>query len=155
MLLRQLKEAGVELVLATDAGTGRMGLVPGFSLHQELRLLTRNGFTPYEAIKTATVNAAAVVKRMTGQVDFGRIEVGKRADLILTNGNPLDAVENITNPRGVMASGRWYDRQMLQKMLEPPYPGERAHSSCLQTRRTPHRLCRHPHWKAVFRKLAR
>ena len=122
MLLHQLKEAGVPLILATDAGTGWMGLVPGFSLHEELRVLTQNGFTPYEAIKTATVNAANIVKNMIGTGDFGTIEVGKRADLLLIDGNPFDDIEVLSSPQGVMASGRWYDKAELQRMITPGIP---------------------------------
>ncbi len=118
MLLHHLKKAGVHLILATDAGTGRMGLVPGFSIHDELRILTENGFTPYEAIKTGTINAAIVVEEMNANGDFGTIEIGKRADLILINDNPLEDVANIKNILGVMASGRWYDKAMLQKFID-------------------------------------
>ena len=49
--------------------------------------------------------------------DFGTIEIGKKADLILINGNPLEDVDNIRKILGVMASGRWYDKIMIQKML--------------------------------------
>ena len=118
ILLKYLKEADVLLVLGTDAGTGWMGLVPGFSIHDELRILTENGFTPYEAIKTGTVNAAIVVEEMNGNGDFGTIEIDKRADLILVNDNPLEDVANIKNILGVMASGRWYDKTMLQKFFD-------------------------------------
>ena len=52
-----LHRAGVPLILGTDAGTGLLGLVPGFALHDELRILTENGLTPYEAIAAGTVNA--------------------------------------------------------------------------------------------------
>ena len=118
ILLKYLKEAEVFFVLGTDAGTGWMGLVPGFSIHDELRILTENGFTPYEAIKTGTVNAAIVVEKMNGNGDFGTIEIGKRADLILVKDNPLEDVANIKNILGVMASGRWYNKTMLQKFID-------------------------------------
>jgi imidazolonepropionase-like amidohydrolase len=118
ILLKYLKEAEVLFVLGTDAGTGWMGLVPGFSIHDELRILTENGFTPYEAIKTGTVNAAIVVEEMNGNGDFGTIEIGKRADLILVEDNPLEDVANIKNILGVMASGRWYNKTMLQKFID-------------------------------------
>lgn len=118
ILLKYLKEAEVLFVLGTDAGTGWMGLVPGFSIYDELRILTENGFTPYEAIKTGTVNAAIVVEEMNGNGDFGTIEIGKRADLILVEDNPLEDVANIKNIIGVMASGRWYNKTMLQKFID-------------------------------------
>lgn len=116
-LLDELHRVGVRLLLSTDAGTATMGIVPGFSIHDELRILVENGFTPYEAIATGTVNASKVVEAMMGEDDFGTIEVGKRADLILVNGNPLEDVTNIKNLLGVMAAGRWYSRQTLEDMV--------------------------------------
>jgi hypothetical protein len=118
MLLDELHRSGVRLLLSTDAGTATMGIVPGFSIHDELRILIDNGFTPYEAIAAGTVNASKVVEAMIGKDDFGTIEVGKRADLILVNGNPLEDVTNIKNPLGVMAAGRWYSRQKLADFVD-------------------------------------
>jgi imidazolonepropionase-like amidohydrolase len=116
--LQGLHDAGVLLLLGTDSGTGGMGIVPGYSIHDELRILVENGLSPYEAIATGTVNAATVVKRMTGDGNFGTIEVGKRADLILVRGNPLVDVKHIRDPLGVMAAGRWYPEEMLGKLIE-------------------------------------
>lgn len=113
MILADLHQAGVTLLLSTDAGTDTMGLVPGISIHEELRILTENGFTPFEAIATGTINASRVIEKMTGKGDFGTIEVGKRADLLLVKGNPLEDVANIKALGGVMASGRWYPEDKL------------------------------------------
>ena len=118
-LLAGLREAGIVLLLGTDSGTGGMGIVPGYSIHDEMRILVDNGFSPYEAIAAGTVNAAAVVERMTGDGKFGTIEEGKRADLILVRGNPLEDVTTIEEPLGVMAAGRWYSRETLAEMTEP------------------------------------
>jgi imidazolonepropionase-like amidohydrolase len=117
VLLGELARAGVRLVLGTDSGSGAMGIGPGFSIRAELRILTRNGLSPYQAIATGTVTASQVAAAMTGRDEFGTIEAGKRADLILLDRNPLDAVENIEDPRGVMARGRWYSRSRLQEMM--------------------------------------
>jgi hypothetical protein len=116
-LLGELARAGVRLVLGTDSGSGAMGIGPGFSIRAELQILTRNGLSPYQAIATGTVTASQVAAAMTGRDEFGTIEAGKRADLILLDRNPLDAVENIEDPRGVMARGRWYSRSRLQEMM--------------------------------------
>jgi len=117
LILKYLKNQGAVLVLGTDSGTGGMGIPPGYSTHEELRILTENGYSPFEAIKTGTVNAAMVVEKMNGKGNFGTIEKGKRADLILIKENPLDDVANIKKILGVMASGRWYDKKMLKKLV--------------------------------------
>jgi hypothetical protein len=116
-ILASLHEAGVQLLLGTDA-LGGIGIVPGFSVHDELRILVENGFTPYEALLTGTVNAAKVVERMTGEGDFGTIEIGKRADLILVIRNPLEDISTVKNPLGVMASGRWFSAEQLSELIK-------------------------------------
>ena len=117
-ILKSRHDAGVLLLLGTDSGTGGMGIVPGYSIHDELRILIENGFSPYEALAIGTVNAAVVVERMTGDGDFGTIEVGKRADLILVRENPLEDVTTIKEPLGVMAIGRWYPKDLLDQMIQ-------------------------------------
>jgi hypothetical protein len=118
-LLTGLKSMGQPLLLSTDAGTGGMGIVPGFSLHDELEILVENGFTPYEAIAAGTSVASKVVGRMSGQDDFGTILPGKRADLLLLEQNPLENVTNTRKISGVMAAGRWYDQKALAAMISP------------------------------------
>jgi hypothetical protein len=120
-LLAGLREAGILLLLGTDSGTGGMGIVPGYSIHDELRILVENGFSPYEAIATGTVHAAVVAERMTGDGNFGTIEDGKRADLILVRDNPLEDITAIKEPLGVMAAGRWYSQEMLAEMIGPAH----------------------------------
>jgi imidazolonepropionase-like amidohydrolase len=120
-LLVGLRQAGILLLLGTDSGTGGMGIVPGYSIHDELRILVENGFSPYEAIATGTVNAAAVAERMTGDGKFGTIEEGNRADLILVQDNPLNDITTIKRPLGVMAAGRWYSQETLAGMIEPAH----------------------------------
>jgi imidazolonepropionase-like amidohydrolase len=94
-----------------------MGIVPGYSIHDELRILVENGFSPYEAIATGTVNASVVAEQMVGERDFGTVEVGKRADLLLVNENPLEDIDAIKDLRGVMAAGRWYSREEVDQMI--------------------------------------
>jgi len=117
-IMKGLHEGDVMLLLGTDSGTGGMGIVPGYSLHDELRILVENGFTPYEALRTGTVNAALVIKRMSGDGNFGAIEVGNRADLILVDGNPLEELGALRSPLGVMAAGRWFPAETLNLFLK-------------------------------------
>jgi hypothetical protein len=117
-ILNGLHDSGVLLLLGTDSGTGGIGIVPGYSIHDELCILVENGFTPYEALLAGTVNAAIVVERMTGEGDFGTVEVGNRADLILVGGNPLEDISIIREPLGVMAAGRWYPGETLAEMIK-------------------------------------
>ena len=116
LILAHLRQAGIPLILGTDASP-TLAVVPGFSIHDELRILTENGYSPYEAIATATVNAAQVIEAITGSRDCGTIEVGNRADLILVAGNPLEDLVHIREPLGVMAAGRWYSRETLERMI--------------------------------------
>jgi imidazolonepropionase-like amidohydrolase len=77
--------------------------VPGHSLHREIELYVRAGFTPMEAIQAATIVPARAMK-LDGE--SGTLEVGKRADLIIVDGNPLDDIRNIRKVRTVIANGR-------------------------------------------------
>jgi imidazolonepropionase-like amidohydrolase len=106
-----LHEAGVPLILATDV----LGaLVPGFSVHEELEYLVEAGLSPYEALRTGTVNVAAYLR----EPDAGTLEAGKRADFILVGGNPLRDIKAAADVRGVFVRGRWLPRAELEAMLQ-------------------------------------
>jgi imidazolonepropionase-like amidohydrolase len=118
ILAGEMKQNGVNLVLGTDVGPTYLSLVPGFSVHDELGILVENGFTPYEALLTSTKNASEVAARMTGRNEFGTIEVGKRADLILVESNPLVDLSCARKPLGVMAAGTWLPADTLAALLQ-------------------------------------
>jgi hypothetical protein len=87
---------------------------PGFSLHDELALLTEAGLTPMEAIQAATRNAADYL----GILDsFGTVEQGKTADLVVLDANPLDDIRNTRRIEGVMMGERYFPKASLDKML--------------------------------------
>jgi hypothetical protein len=112
-LVGMLHDAGAGLLLGTDAGNPFV--IAGWSAHEELANLVRSGLTPYEALRVATVNAA----RYLGEEEkWGTVTPGKRADLILVEGDPLDDVANVGRIAGVMVRGRWLPKAKLDAMLE-------------------------------------
>jgi imidazolonepropionase-like amidohydrolase len=112
-LTGKLHEAGGRILLGTD--TPNPFVVPGFSIHTELKNLVAAGLTPYEAIKAGTRDAAEFV----GQLDqWGTIAPGRRADLILVEANPLEDVANAAKRAGVMLRGQWFPEAELQQKIE-------------------------------------
>jgi imidazolonepropionase-like amidohydrolase len=109
-VVRRWHERGAGLLLGTDAYL----TVPGFSAIQELALFLRAGLTPYEALQTATINAARALHE---QDTVGTVDVGKRADLLLLQGNPLTDVANVRKLVGVTLRGRWLTQSELQSRL--------------------------------------
>ena len=104
--IRILHDAGVPLVAGTDEG------VPGFSVYRELELYVKAGFTPMEALRSATAIAA---KAMHADKALGTLEPGMRADLLVLERNPLDDISNVRSLRSVMKDGVLFDRSVLWK----------------------------------------
>jgi imidazolonepropionase-like amidohydrolase len=88
--------------------------MPGFSLHDELANFVEAGFTPMEALQTATSNPA---KFLGLESSFGSVETGQTADLVLLSANPLDDIHNTQKISAVIANGRLFDRAALDQML--------------------------------------
>ena len=116
-LVTALHDAGVRILAGSDAG-GYGGsvpfVIPGFSLHEELQNLVACGLSPLEAISAATRNAAETLGKLS---EFGTISVGKRADLLLTDANPLHDVTALKRLAGVMVRGEWLTAAQLQSSL--------------------------------------
>lgn len=112
LLARILRDAGVPLLAGTDAGV-RYAL-PGWSLHDELRLLVEVGLSPSEALRAATWEAA----RALGRVDeLGTIRPGYLADLVLLSANPLEDIGNTRHIEAVVLNGRWFGRANIDAVL--------------------------------------
>jgi imidazolonepropionase-like amidohydrolase len=103
-IIGALHRAGIPIVAGTDQ------VVPGHSLHREIELYVKSGFTPMEAIQAATLVPARVMKL---QNEVGTIEAGKRADLIILDRDPLDNIRNIRTAKTVITGGRMYDCAQL------------------------------------------
>ena len=108
-----MHEAGVLFLAGTDSAS--KFTLPGFALHEELQLLVKAGFSPMEALQTATLNPARYLGK---EKDSGTIETGKLADLVLIDANPLEDISNTAKIQAVIVDGRYLSRGDLDAMLK-------------------------------------
>lgn len=111
--VRRMNRAGALLLAGSD--TAVPPRIPGFSLHDELMALVDAGLTPLEALRTATVNPAKVLKN---ENDFGTIAPGKVADLVLLDGNSLEDIRNTRRIAAVVTGGKLLRRSDLDALLK-------------------------------------
>ncbi len=112
-VVNEMHRAGIPFLAGTDTPPG-VYIFPGFSLHEELQRFVAAGFTPMEALQTATLNPATFL----GMEDrLGTIKKGKLADLVLLDANPLDDIRNTQKIAAVIVNGRYFSRADLDKML--------------------------------------
>ncbi len=106
-LLLACQQSGVRILLGSDAP--QVFDVPGFSTHDELAYYVLAGLTPYQAIRTGTVN----VGEFLGIKDLGLIKPGAPADLILLSANPLQSIKATRMIEGVILNGKWLDKKSI------------------------------------------
>lgn len=112
-LVKAMHSAGVRFMAGSDGPDPFV--FPGFSLHDELDWLVKSGFTPLQALQSATLNPALFLAKVD---KYGVIEPGNVADLVLLDANPLDDIDNTRKIFGVVAGGKYHSRQALDSMLE-------------------------------------
>ncbi len=110
-LILELHKAGAGLLLGSDSP--QVFNVPGYAIHDELDVLVAAGLTPYEALRTGTVAVAEFLGTNTGS-----IAVGRDADLVLLDANPLENVRDARRVHGVILRGAWYSAARLRERLE-------------------------------------
>ena len=112
-LIYECNKNGVGLLLGSDAP--QVFNVPGFSIHHELQYLVDAGLTPYEALRTGTVNVATFYNRSN---DSGTIRIGNVSDLVLLSGNPLKDITQTTKIEGVMLGSKWMTKDYIASELK-------------------------------------
>jgi imidazolonepropionase-like amidohydrolase len=108
-VLLAVHRAGIPIVAGTDM------LIPGYSIFRELELYNQAGLTPLEAIQTATIVPASVMKK---DMELGSITEGKKADLIILEANPLENISNIRKIKTVIKNGKIYDPKALRVLVD-------------------------------------
>ena len=112
-MMRSIRDAGGRLLVGTDAGFG--WIIPGYSIHDEIGGFVDGGFTPADALRAARSAPA----RSVGLADeFGSIQPGLGADLVLLARNPLTDHTALRESSGVMVRGRWLSRGTLSAMVD-------------------------------------
>ena len=106
-IVKVLHDKGVTLVAGTDMG------FPGFSVDRELELYVEGGLTPLEALQTATIIPAQVMKQESVS---GSIETGKQADLLIVDGDPLFQIRDLRKVKMVIKDGMLYEPDQLHKV---------------------------------------
>lgn len=111
--LLQAHESGVKLLAGSDAGDTYV--FPGFSIHQEIEEYVAAGISPQDTLRIATIEAARFSK-LDG--DYGSIEVGKVADILLLRADPYADIRNTQKIEGLFLGGRYFDRSALDNILD-------------------------------------
>jgi imidazolonepropionase-like amidohydrolase len=111
-MVKGLNDAGVPLMVGTDLSVP--GILPGFSVHEEMAVWQEAGIPPADILRSATL---VPVQFMDRQDRLGSIEEDKTASMILVRGNPLEDVQNAQNIEGVLLRGEYFNRQALDQML--------------------------------------
>lgn len=108
-----MSDEGVLILMGTDAP--QLFSVPGFSLYRELPVMVAAGMTPYEVLRSGTVNVASFFGI---EDEAGTVAAGRRADLLLLDANPLEDITAIERNAGVMIDGRWLSPEYLRDRLD-------------------------------------
>ena len=108
-----LNQAGVPLMIGTDLMLP--GILPGFSVHEEMAIWQEAGIPAVDILRSATL----VPARFMGLSDrLGTVSVGKVASIVLVQGNPLEDIRNAQKIAGLFLRGQYFSRSELDQLLE-------------------------------------
>lgn len=111
-LVKAIADSGGKIMAGSDTPEWFFGY--GWTIHRELESLVAAGLTPHQALAAATRNPAEFLR---ASKEWGTIEKGKRADLLLLDGNPLEDIRNTSRIEAVVLGGRWLDREERERMI--------------------------------------
>ena len=112
-LVKAIADSGGKIMAGSDTPEWFFGY--GWTIHREMESLVAAGLTPYQALAAATRNPSEFVR---GSKEWGTIEKGKRADLLLLEANPLEDIRNTARIEAVSVGGRWLDRAERERMID-------------------------------------
>lgn len=114
-LTKSLNDAGVKMLAGSDSGAYNSYTYPGISLHKELEAMAATGMTPLEVLRTSAYNGAHFLKKDS---DYGNIAIGKIADLVLLDANPLEDIRNTQKIHAAIHNAKIYSKEDLSNMLK-------------------------------------
>src|SRR5262249_5093594 len=117
-LVGDMHRAGVRFMTGTDLSGAYV--FAGFSVHHEMELLVRAGLTPLEALQASTRNPATFLGE---EKSGGTVEIGKIANLVLLEANPLEDIRNTQRINAVILKGQYLPKQRLQNLLDQAAAG--------------------------------
>ena len=109
--VKQVVDAGVAVAVGTDSGASSFNVPMGWGTHHELEIYVEAGLLPMQALVAATRTGAELLSG--GEADYGTLEPGTVADLILLDADPLADITNTRSIDRVMQAGAWLDRTEL------------------------------------------
>jgi imidazolonepropionase-like amidohydrolase len=111
-LVKAIADSGGKIMAGSDTPEWFFGY--GWTIHREMESLVAAGLTPHQALAAATRNPAEFLR---ASKEWGTIEKGKRADLVLVAGSPLEDIRNTARIEGVSVGGRWLDNAERERMI--------------------------------------
>jgi imidazolonepropionase-like amidohydrolase len=111
-MVKAISDVGGRILAGSDTPEWFLGY--GFTLHRELESLVEAGLTPIQALSAATRNPAEFLHALS---EWGTIEAGKRADLVMLSANPLEDIRNTTKIEGVCVGGKWLESAEMKRMI--------------------------------------
>jgi imidazolonepropionase-like amidohydrolase len=113
-LISIINSSGMDIIAGTDAGFLNSYIYPGFALHEELQIYVEGGLTPLQALQTSVINGP----KFFGLLEhYGSVEVGKKADLLLLNSNPLIHIQATRDIYALVRQGKVFTEQDLKNLL--------------------------------------